>query len=62
MNATQLASEFQLAVDIAFVDALLADGLICAHARTQILQQLAASSTAPLGALIWRVRLDKNRV
>lgn len=62
MNAIQLASELQLAADIAFVDGLCADGLICARARTRILQQLAASSTAPFGALIWRVRLDKNRV
>lgn len=62
MNATQLASELQLATDVAFVDGLYTEGVISAQAHARILQQLAASSNAPFGALIWRVRLDKTRV
>ncbi|MDO5722417.1 MAG: hypothetical protein Q4P06_07755 [Actinomycetaceae bacterium] len=62
MNATELASELQLAADIAFVDGLYAKGVISPQAHAQILNQVVALSTAPIGVLVWRVRLDKNRV
>ncbi len=62
MKTTDIASELQLATDIAFLEALHGEGLISGDSHEKILNQILVFSTAPIGTLKWRVRLDKNRV
>ena len=62
MTVIDVDAEIELLRAIRFVDLLADQGLLTSKESRTVLTSLARDSTAVVGALMVRVRLDKTRV
>lgn len=62
MKQTLVRQELQFAADISFLSALRDEEVITFSQFTTNIEALVEACEVPVGGLLWKVQLDKNRV